>query len=309
MSRWTVADIPSQQGKVAVVTGASSGLGLETASALAGAGAQVVMACRTPARAEPALAQVRAQHPQAQVELMPLDLASLDSVRAFAEAFNARFGKLDLLCNNAGVMALPLERTVDGFEMQIGTNHLGHFALTGLLLDRLRAAPAARVVSVASLAHRAAKDFDVDDLNWERGRYNDWDAYGRSKLANLLFTFELDRRLKRQGLSAVAAAAHPGYAATNLGFNGTAFTRTAVGRLVMHVGNTLLAQPAEMGALPQLYALTANDVRGGEYYGPRGLMQFRGYPTVVDCRPKARDPQLAAQLWTRSQELTGVRYL
>ncbi len=309
MSRWTVADIPSQQGKVAVVTGASSGLGLETAAALAGAGAQVVMACRTPARAEPALAQVRQLHPQAQVELMALDLASLDSVRAFAAAFNARFGKLDLLCNNAGVMALPLERTVDGFEMQMGTNHLGHFALTGLLLDRLRAAPAARVVSVASLAHRAAKGFDVDDLNWERGRYSDWESYGRSKLANLLFTFELDRRLKQQGLGAIAAVAHPGYAATNLGFNGTAFTRSAIGRLVMHIGNSIIAQPADMGALPQLYALTAEDVRGGDYYGPRGPMQFRGYPTAVDCRPKARDPQLAAQLWARSQDLTGVRYL
>ena len=307
--KWTTADIPSQQGKIAVVTGASSGLGLETAAELGAAGAQVIMACRNPARAAPALAEVQRRAPQAKVELMTLDLASLASVREFAQAFQARHSRLDLLCNNAGVMALPLERTVDGFEMQMGTNHLGHFALTGLLMDSLRAAPAARVMTVSSQAHRAAKGFDVDDLSWERGRYNDWEAYGRSKLANLLFTFELARRFEKAGLPAIAVAAHPGYAATNLGFNGTAFTRSAVGKVLMQIGNSLLAQPADMGTLPSLYAATAADVRNGDYYGPRGFMQFRGYPKAVDCRAKARDTDLAAQLWARSQTLTGVSYL
>ncbi len=304
--RWTVADMPSQQDRVAVVTGASSGLGLETAMALAGAGAQVIMACRSPQRAGAALQQLQARHPRAQAELMELDLASLASVRAFAAAFAARHARLDLLCNNAGVMALPLQRTEDGFEMQIGTNHLGHFALTGQLIGPLLAAPAARIVTVASLAHRAAKALDVDDLNWERGRYQEWDAYGRSKLANLLFTFELNRRLQQRGASAIAVAAHPGYAATNLGFNGTAFTRSAIGRMVMALGNAVLAQPAAMGALPTLYAATADDVRGGDYIGPGGPFQFRGYPARVDSRALARDPALAAALWAKSAELTGV---
>src|SRR5579863_6470427 len=240
---WTVSQIPALTGKIAVVTGANSGLGLETAAGLAGAGATVVMACRNAEKAAPALAEVRKRAPNARVETMTLDLADLGSVRSFAKAFAAKHPRLDILCNNAGVMALPLARTREGFEMQIGTNHLGHFALTGLLLDRLAAAPAARGVNVASLAHRWTPGMDLDDLNWERKPYKKWDAYGKSKLANLLFTFELERRLKQSGARILAAAAHPGYSSTNLQFVGPQQENSALGKLAMHAANAVFGQP------------------------------------------------------------------
>lgn len=305
---WTPAQMPSQAGKLAVVTGANSGLGLETAIALAAAGAQVVMACRTPSKAAAALDQVRDRVPQAKVELMSLDLADLASVRRFAADFSARHARLDLLVNNAGVMAVPLSRTVDGFEMQIGTNHLGHFALTGLLLDRLEAAGEARIVNLASLAHRWTLGMDLDDLNFERRAYNKWDAYGKSKLANLLFTFELDRRLKASGSTLRAVAAHPGYASTNLQFVGPQQSGSVFGRVFMQLGNTLLGQSAAMGALPSLYAATAPDVASGDYYGPDGFQQIHGHPRKVGCRKAARDEATAARLWKVSEALTGVKF-
>ncbi len=309
MTRWTVADIPSLTGKRAIITGANSGLGLETAIALAHAGADVIMACRNPDKASAALEQVRSNAPQARIEPMALDLADLSSVRRFAETYATGNDRLDILCNNAGVMALPLQHTRDGFEMQIGTNHLGHFALTGLLLDVLTRTPGARVVTVASNAHRWAPGVDADDLSFERRRYRKWDAYGRSKLANLMFHFELDRRLRAANLNVLSVAAHPGYAATNLMFVGPAQQKSRLSKFVMQLGNALLSQDQAMGALPQLYAATASEVDSGDYIGPDGWQQLRGHPQRVGCKRVARNPEQRRRLWEASERLTGVRYL
>lgn len=254
MAKWTAADIPSLKGKFAVVTGANSGLGLETTAGLAAKGATVVMACRDATRAQAAVDALQQRVPDAKIELMSLDLADLSSIRKFAKAVSARHPRIDLLCNNAGVMALPLCRTKDGFEMQIGTNHLGHFALTGLLLPQLQGG---RVVTVASMAHRWTRGMDFDDFNWERKPYRKWDAYGKSKLANLLFTFELARRLQKAGAKLRALAAHPGYSATNLQLAGPEMEKSAIGRTLMAATNALIGQSAAMGALPTLYAAGA----------------------------------------------------
>jgi len=296
VARWTADQIADQTGKVAVITGANSGIGLETARALAGKGAVVLMACRAAARGEEAAARVRAEHPAARVEVLSLDLGSLESVRACAAALRARHGRLDLLINNAGVMIPSLGRTAEGFELQIGTNHLGHFALTGLLLEPLLAS-AARVVVVASLAHRAAS-LDLTDLSFERRPYQPWRAYAQSKLANLLFVHELQRRLERAGAGAIAVAAHPGWTATNLQQH-SGFIRRV---------NPLLAQTPEQGAWPTLYAATAADVRGGEYFGPAGLFELWGPPRRVGSSRRSRDPMLAARLWALSEQLVGVRF-
>ena len=300
--KWTADDVPDQSGRLAVVTGANSGLGRIVARELARAGARVVIASRDTAKGEAAAAEIRAGVPEPQLEVEALDLASLDSVRDFARRFVARRDGLDLLVNNAGVMAAPRRRTADGFELQLGTNHLGHFALTGLLLGALRARPGARVVTVSSNAHKAGR-IDFDDLQGER-RYRRWRAYGQSKLANLLFMFELDRRARDAGLDLVSVAAHPGYAATNLQFNAPPLHE----RLVMRVSNALVAQSAEMGALPLLYAATAPDLTGGLYIGPDGRGEARGHPVVVVPSRRALDPEAAARLWQVSEELTGVRY-
>ncbi len=256
MGKWTIADIPSMSGKVAVVTGANSGLGLSASIGLASAGASVVMACRNADKAQAALAEVRSKAPQGKVEVMALDLSDLGSIRSFAAMFKSAYPRLDLLINNAGVMAVPFMKTRDGFEMQIGTNHLGHFALTGQLFDRLQATAGSRIVNVASLAHRWTRALNLDDLNFERSKYNKWDAYGKSKLANLTFTFELDRRLKKSGSQTIVAAAHPGYAATNLQFVGPAMEKSAFGKWMMDFGNAVFSQPADMGALPELLSST-----------------------------------------------------
>ncbi|HWY24656.1 MAG TPA: oxidoreductase [Nevskia sp.] len=307
--KWSIAAAPALAGRVALVTGANSGLGLETAAGLARAGATTILACRDTAKGEAACAELRRRMPEARVETLALDLADLDSVRACAEQLAIRHPRLDLLCNNAGVMALPLRRTRQGFEMQIGTNHLGHFALTGLLLPRLQAVPGARIVSLGSLAHRAAAGLGLDDLNWERRPYNRNQAYARSKLANLVFHYELDRRLRRAGAAAIAVAAHPGYTSTNIGFAGPAMDHAAWKAGVMRLGNALLAQPAALGALPSLYAAAAAGVQGGDYIGPDGLMQLRGDPKKVQSKASARDPAAGAGLWALSEQLTGVKYL
>ncbi len=306
---WTPANIPPQADKIAVVTGANSGLGYFTALELARKGAQVIMACRSRDKTEAAMQDIRKAVPDAKLDFMALDLADLKSVRSFAQTFAGRYPKLDLLINNAGVMALPFRKTADGFEMQIGTNHLGHFALTGLLLDTLKATPGSRVVNVASLAHNFSMGMDLDDLNWERKRYRKWEAYGKTKLANLLFTFELGRRLKKAGIDVMSVSAHPGYSATNLGVAGPAMENSAVGKLMMNVGEALFAQTGDMGALPQLYAATMPDMQSGDYIGPDGWRQLKGYPKKVGCRRVARDPELGAKLWVLSQQLTGVKYL
>lgn len=307
--KWSIQQVPDLSGRVAVVTGASSGIGWWAARGLASRGARVVLACRDTTRGERAAAAIRAAVPRARLECMDLDLADLASVRAFGMHFSARHERLDILCNNAGVMALPLCRTRQGFEMQMGTNHLGHFALTGQLMPQLCASPGARVVNVASQAHVWTEGLDLDDLNWERRPYDKWDAYAKSKLANLLFSFELERRLRAAGLPPSSLAAHPGMAATNLGQAGPAMENSRWGRWTMQTGMALLGQPAAMGALPILYAAAAPEAQGCDYIGPDGWRQMRGFPCKVRCRSTARDGEASAMLWNLSQRLTGVQYL
>jgi NAD(P)-dependent dehydrogenase (short-subunit alcohol dehydrogenase family) len=308
--KWTAADLPDLSGKVAIVTGASSGLGLETAAALAGAGAQTVLACRDAARGARALEFVRARAPGADGRVLELDLADLSSIRAFAASFSADYGRLDILCNNGGTMMLPYGQTRDGFEIIFGTNHLGPFALTGLLMGVIRRTPGARIVAVGSLTHRTAS-LDFDDPQWERRRYSRAGAYGASKLANMLFAFELDQRLREHKVDALSVAAHPGYAATNIALGGSPGAEAPGGlwKRLVDIGNRFIAQPAAMGALPILYAAAAPDVEGGDLIGPDGLFQVRGYPAQVDCEDQARDRELAGRLWTLSEELTKVRFL
>ncbi len=305
-AKWTAADLPELSGRVFVVTGGNSGLGLETSRELARKGGHVVIACRNATQARTALENIRTSAPRASVESMSLDLADLASVRAFAAALRERHGRLDALCNNAGVMALPYRRTADGFEMQLGTNHLGHFALTGLLLETLLATPGARVVSVSSGAHRIGR-IRFDDLQSER-RYSKWQAYGQSKLANLLFTYELARRAEKAGVDLTALAAHPGYAATNLQAAGPRMQGSVLGERFVALGNRLFAQPAAMGALPTLYAAAAEEVRSGEYYGAGGPGELWGHPKRVGSSRRSRDLEVAARLWQVSEDLTGVRF-
>ncbi|HJL17170.1 MAG TPA: oxidoreductase [Sandaracinaceae bacterium LLY-WYZ-13_1] len=295
MSEWTSDDIPDQTGRTAVVTGANSGIGYETARQLAHRGADVVLACRSEARGREAVARIEAERPRGRARFAPLDLADLDSVAAFAEALDAP--RIDRLINNAGVMMPPLGRTAQGFELQIGVNHLGHFALTGRLLPRILAAPGSRVVSVSSQAHRQGA-MDFDDLQWERRRYSKVKAYGQSKLANLLFTFELQRRLEAIGADALAVAAHPGWTGTNLQRHVKLF----------EVLNDVFAMSPGQGAQPTLRAATDPAVTGGDYFGPDGLFEMRGNPTKVGTTAAARDADDAATLWSRSEALTGVRY-
>lgn len=304
--KWTATDISDQGGRVAVVTGANSGLGSETALALAARGAHVVLACRDASRAQSALDAIRRASPGASIEVLALDLASLASIRAFAEAFGQRHSRLDLLCNNAGVMAIPRRSTADGFEMQLGTNHLGHFALTGSLLPTLLATPGSRVVSVSSSAHRPGR-MHWDDLQLERN-YGKWHAYAQSKLANLLFAYELDRRLRRAKASAISVAAHPGYAATNLQAVGARMEGARIAERVFDFGNRILAQSAAMGALPTLYAATAPGVQGGEYFGPDSFGEMWGHPRRVGSTARSKDLADAARLWEVSEELTQVRF-
>ena len=306
---WTAADIPDQTGRTAVVTGANSGLGLVTARELGRAGATVVMACRDRERGERALADVAAAAPDAKVVLERLDLGDLASVRELAEKLSAERARIDLLINNAGVMAPPRGETADGFELQLGTNHLGHFALTGRLLAPLLAAPAARVVTVTSPMHRVGR-IDFGNLQREHG-YNRWLAYGQSKLANLLFARELQLRLTAAGADTTSLAAHPGYAATHLQSTGPGAGGGLVARVwtgLLAVGNAVYAQSAEMGALPQLYAATAPDVPGGAFCGPSGFDQMRGHPTLVGSSGAGGDMNVAARLWDVSSELTRVDY-
>ncbi|MFD6101794.1 oxidoreductase [Nocardia salmonicida] len=286
MSKWTVADLPDQTGRTIIVTGANSGLGAATARALAAAGARVILACRDTAKAERVAAGMRGE-----TEVRELDLANLNSVRAFTDSIE----RVDVLINNAGVMALPLRRTADGFEMQFGTNHLGHFALTNLLLDRITD----RVVTVSSVAHRIGK-IDLADPNWEQRHYDRWLAYGQSKLANLMFAFELQRRLAGEGAAVISVAAHPGYAATEL----MSHTET-VQDAVMWLGNRMLAQDAHQGALPTLFAATAA-VKAGTFYGPDGFLGLRGNPARAGSAPTARNRKVAAELWELSEKLCGL---
>lgn len=290
MANFTTADVPDLHGKRVIITGANSGIGAAAATVLAAAGARVTLAVRSLDRGREAAAKMPGD-----TEVRELDLADLASVRAFASAWE---GEIELLINNAGVMVPPLGRTRDGFELQFGTNHLGHFALTNLLLAHVRG----RVVTVSSGAHRMGQ-IDFDDLNWERRRYRRWAAYGQSKLANLLFTRELQRRLSAAGSPLLAVAAHPGYAATNL----QSHTGSNLGDRLGNLGNALLAQSAAAGALPTLYAACA-DIPGGSYAGPGGFQEMRGAPRLVGRSGRAQDDAAARRLWEVSEELTGTSF-
>ncbi|MCX5533708.1 oxidoreductase [Streptomyces sp. NBC_00006] len=303
MSGWSATDIPDQQGRTAVVTGANTGIGYVTARELARAGAHVVLACRSEQRGVAALERLTSEVPGAQAEFARLDLGDLASVRAFAEAREDR--PLDLLVNNAGVMALPYGRTADGFETQFGVNHLGHFALTGLLLPGLLAAPAPRVVSVSSGLHALA-NIDIADLNSER-KYGRWVAYGRSKTANLLFVHELARQVEAAGAGLVAAAAHPGYAATELQARSARMEGRKGAERFFEVGNRFFGQPAEDGALPTLRAATAPDVRPDDFYGPR-VMMWRGAPIKSWRASWTVNDAAGERLWAASEQLTGVDF-
>lgn len=293
---WTQQDVPDQQGRVAVVTGANTGLGFETARMLAARGATVVLAVRDVEKGKQAAARITGD-----VAVQALDLTSLDSIRSAAADLRAAHPGIDLLINNAGVMYTPRHTTADGFELQLGTNHLGHFALTGLLLDRLLPVTGSRVVTVSSTGHRIRAGIHFDDLQRERS-YSRVAAYGQSKLANLMFTYELQRRLARHGTT-VAVAAHPGVSNTELVRNTPAALRLPVTWLA-----PLLTQPAEMGALPILRAATDPAVLGGQYYGPGNRGEVRGYPKVVTSSPASYDPTTQQRLWTVSEALTGVTF-
>ena len=296
-TKWTAEEIPDQTGRTAIVTGANSGLGLSTARELARAGAHVVLACRNLEKGEPALTEVGSG-----AELEQLDLASLESVKAFAERFLASHDGLDLLINNAGLMAPPRGVTADGFELQFGTNVLGHFALTGRLLGALEGRQDARVVTLSSNAHKLGR-INFDDLQSER-RYSRWRAYNQSKLGDLMLALELDRRLRAAGSTVRSVAAHPGYSATNL----QSAAPPALDRAFMAVTNRLIAQSGDMGALPTLYAATYPGLEGGTYVGPDGLMEQRGHPEPVTPTKSARDEEAAGRLWDVCEELTGVHY-
>lgn len=295
-SNWTAENIPNQSGKVVIVTGANSGLGFEAARTLAQKGAVVIMACRSLEKGKAAVDQIRVENPTGQVVLQHLDLADFESVQQFAENFLGEYDRLDVLINNAGVMATPYRKTSDGFELQIGTNHLGHFLLTGLLMDILKSTPGSRVVTVSSYAHFFGR-INFADLNSERF-YQKWLAYGQSKLANILFGYELQRRTSRNGKNPISIVVHPGYAATNLQHTSTFFSLL----------NPIMAQSPEMGALPILYAATDSQIRGGEYIGPDGFLGQHGYPHVARSSRLSQDEGTARHLWEVSEKLTGVQF-
>ncbi|MBQ0980435.1 SDR family NAD(P)-dependent oxidoreductase [Micromonospora sp. M61] len=294
--KWTEQQIPRQDGRVAVVTGANTGLGFETARLLAERGASVVLAVRDTGKGKLAAARINGD-----VSVRELDLTSLESVRAAADGLRAAHPRIDLLINNAGVMYTPKQTTRDGFEMQFGTNHLGHFALTGLLLDLLLPVPGSRVVTVSSTGHRIRAAIHFDDLQWERS-YGRAAAYGQSKLANLMFTYELQRRLAAHGTT-VAVAAHPGVSNTELTRNTPSVVRRPVTWLA-----PVITQPATAGALPTLRAATDPSVLGGQYYGPDGLGEVRGHPRLVTSSPESYDVTVQQRLWAVSEDLTGVRF-
>lgn len=301
-AKWTTADVPDQSGRVAIVTGGNSGIGFEAAAALAGKGAHVVLAVRDPDRGREAARRIEETHPGAGASIQQLDLTSLDSIRSAADDLRAVYPQIDLLINNAGVMYPPKQTTIDGFELQFGTNHLGHFAFTGLLLDHLLPVEGSRVVTVASIAHNIQGDIHFDDLQWDRS-YNRVAAYGQSKLANLMFTYELQRRLTEKGAPTIAVAAHPGISNTELmrhipGSGLPGFKQIA----------GLVTNSPPIGALGTLRAATDSAVQGGQYYGPSGFRELVGHPVLVRSNRKSHDVAVQQRLWSVSEELTGVEF-
>jgi NAD(P)-dependent dehydrogenase (short-subunit alcohol dehydrogenase family) len=298
--KWTVDEIPDLSGKVIIVTGSNSGTGFEAAKEFARNGAHTILACRNMEKARVALTRITEEVPDASIEAMPLDLASLESIHQFTDMFKAKYDRLDVLLNNAGIMFTPYGKTEDGFEQQFGVNHLGHFALTGLLLDVLTKTPQSRVVNHSSTGHTMG-EMNFDDLMFEQNGYSGRRAYGRSKLANLLFTYELQRRFECAGFDCIAVAAHPGVARTNLGRHMNRILWS-----VIQIFFRPFTQSAAMGALPIIRASVDPEVKGGEYYGPGGFMEMRGHPTIVQSNAASHNEADAHQLWEVSEQLTGV---
>ena len=294
--KWDSENISDQKGKVVIVTGSSSGLGYETAKVLANKNATVIVAVRNEAKGNAAVESIKVENPNTDIQVMLLDLSNLESIHEFTENFKRRFNKLDLLINNAGVMNPPYTKTKDGFELQFGTNHLGHFALTGLLIDLIKKTPSSRIVNVSSTAHKIGK-LNFDDLNWETRPYKKMRSYGDSKLANLYFSKELQRRLNEESSGVIVASAHPGASSTPL-------TRHSLFFRIL----SLIVQSSEMGALPTLYAAVGPDIQGNDYIGPGGFQETRGYPKKVEPAEHAKDDDVAAKLWDVSEKMTGVSY-
>ena len=303
--KWTKRDIPDLTGKIIVVTGANSGLGYESTLAFAEKGALVVMACRNLQKGEKAKQDILKVAPGAQLDLMQLDNGSLASVRAFAEAFKAKYDRLDILLNNAGVMAIPRTETEDGFEMQLGVNHLGHFALTGLLIDVIVKTPNARIHNVSSSANYMGS-INFDDLMGEQN-YDRWGAYGQSKLANVFFTFELNKRLKAAGYDTISNTSHPGLVMTNLQANSVEQSGTGVEAFLYRIVEPIMAQDVSMGVLPQLFGASAEGAKGGIFYGPK-TFNLRGYHAEKKANDAANDAAALKRFWEVSEELTGVKY-
>ncbi len=295
--KWDVNNITDQSGKVVIITGANTGLGFETAKALMQKNAHVVIACRNKTKGEAAIKKLLDANPSGHIEFASLDLSDLDSVKQFAQAFKKNHQRLDILINNAGVMVPPYSKTNNGFEQQMGVNHLGHFALTGLLLDMLRQTPKSRIVNLSSLAHWAGK-INFTDLNWEKRWYNKWRAYGDSKLANLYFTYALQKRIANSSNNPIVTVAHPGWSATDLQRN----------HALSNFFNRFIAQKPAMGALPTLYAAVSDDIRGNDFIGPNGLFQVRGYPKKVQSNKRSRNNTIAEKFWDLSEQLTGISY-
>lgn len=305
--KWTQEDIPDLTGKVVVITGANSGLGLESTKALTAKGATVVMACRNLTKAEKAQREVLREVPNAKLDVIALDSASLDSVKAFAEAFKAKYDRLDILLNNAGVMAIPRTETADGFEMQLGVNHLGHFALTGLLIDVITDTPGSRIHNTSSSAAFGGR-INFDDLMSQKS-YSRWGAYGQSKLANIFFSNELNRRLKAAGHDTISNSSHPGAVMTNLQANSMEKSGNPLfERILIPVAFYFIGQPVEMGVLPQLHASTAHSAKGGVFYGPK-KMRVKGYPAEQHSNNAVNDAAALKRFWELSEELTGISYL
>ncbi len=295
--KWDSTDIIDQNGNIVIVTGGSSGIGLETARVLASKNATTIIAVRNLEKGEEVRDMILENFSKADIRIMQLDLANLSSILTFTEKFKTTFSRLDLLINNAGVMIPPYQKTADGFELQMGTNHLGHFALTGMLINLIKKTKKSRIVNVSSMAHKAG-NINFNDLHWENRTYKKWRAYGDSKLANLYFTFSLQKRLEKENAPVIVAAAHPGYTATKL--------QRYMG--IFSVFNHVLAQDIPMGALPTLYAATADDVKTGQFFGPSGFMEMKGHPKRVVSNTISRDMQTAEKLWKLSEKLTGVTY-
>jgi len=303
---WTAAEIPDLKGKTVIITGANSGLGYQASLDLAKKNARVIMAVGNRDRGKASCDKILALVPEAEVLVMKLDLSNIESVKHFANTFLEEFDRLDILINNAGVMAIPLMRTSQDFEMQFGTNHLGHFVLTALLMEIINKTRDSRIINVTSLIYKRGR-IDFEDLNWVKS-YSKWDAYGQSKLANLLFTIELDRRLKLAGKKTLALAAHPGYTSTNLQIQGAEIEKANFMKSVIKLANMLFGQPVSKGVLPILFAATSPFAKPGGFYGPGGLFGMYGYPVEETMDPKRVDPMEALKLWEVSERLTGIKF-